>query len=1092
MINWGEIIFFNYFSLGSLIPVIFNFSIAAYFFSIKKRMTASTHLGVGFALLTLFNFAYFISSTVYHPAAAYHRWITVGIIMLAETHFNLFWCYYPEPRAPRFTRFLMIAQYAVSFTVTGIFFYHTWRGDTVFHFDGHYWDFSADRLSMIIGVILQLYILLFIFLALWRIRVADKSQRMVIVALTLSNLVAVVAPSFANTLSREGLIDRQVFQVTWDMFTVAGYFIMTIIYINNSRDKTTLLAKIVGIALVTFLMLMQGLGYVFFKDKERSYDAVKIRDTALLMDGKVPQSDVMYIVELPPDSADLSCRYLRGGVDLNFSGFVEELRNSASYEKLCRIPEEGFKEAAQEVLLSSGKYFSGYREVLGKKIRETGDLNRRAFFGYLRQVAKKTGHAVRIIENTPDEMLASAVNDLAAGDPALGIFFSRIRASMNEKGFAPSDFRRELMKYISPVTSADTRTYRSDREGSSHMVSFRHYDEKTGTIYEAGFSYIQYREYFDSFAMMMILVMASVLIFIRFGFQVFLTGVLLTPIRQLLGGIKNLNEGKLDFFLPVKVEDEIGYLSRTFNSMVSRLKIAGKERELAEKAYRNAEERFRGLVEQSLVGIYIIYQGRFAYVNPKCAEIFGYTQDEMMDMEYPLEVFTETDRMQAEINLGKRERAEELGLINTYHGVRKDGREILVEIYGSRMEIDGKGAVIGTLMDITDRVRGEAEMMKMRSFLKNIIDSMPSVLISVDKDRKVMHWNSQAERMTSVDETAAMGKPMEEFLPLLRIMKDDVTEAIIQRTEKKLEKLEYRQDDEIRYSDILVYPLVANGVEGAVIRIDDVTARVRLEEMMVQTEKMMSVGGLAAGMAHEINNPLSGILMSAHNLKRRISPDLPANVDAAVTAGTSLDAIHRYMEARGLVKMIDAIEELGERSAKIVANMLSFSRRSEAHRASESIIDVVDKAVELARHDYDLKKKYDFRHVEIEKDYENDVPPVYCAETEIEQVVLNLLKNAAHAMSEKRYAGEKPLIYLRIWSEGDMVCLQVKDNGPGMEKKVFTHIFDPFFTTKKAGIGTGLGLSVSYHIIVNNHGGEMTASSEPGKGAAFIIKLPRA
>ncbi len=167
----------------------------------------------------------------------------------------------------------------------------------------------------------------------------------------------------------------------------------------------------------------------------------------------------------------------------------------------------------------------------------------------------------------------------------------------------------------------------------------------------------------------------------------------------------------------------------------------------------------------------------------------------------------------------------------------------------------------------------------------------------------------------------------------------------------------------------MVYPLIANGVQGAVIRIDDISDRVRFEEMMVQSEKMASVGGLAAGMAHEINNPLGGIMLAAQNISRRLTADLENNIQAARRAGTDIKAIRQYMEEREIVTMLQGIFEMGERASKIVSNMLNFSRRSESKMAPTDIPDLTEKTLELAANDYNLKKQFDFRHIEIIRDY---------------------------------------------------------------------------------------------------------------------------
>ncbi|MBI9112988.1 cache domain-containing protein [Maridesulfovibrio ferrireducens] len=393
-------------------------------------------------------------------------------------------------------------------------------------------------------------------------------------------------------------------------------------------------------------------------------------------------------------------------------------------------------------------------------------------------------------------------------------------------------------------------------------------------------------------------------------------------------------------------------------------------------------------------------------------------------------------------------------------------------------------------IEINEHARVEKELLRLRNHLKNIIDSMPSILVGVDNKDRVTQWNSGAEIATGFSLEEALNRRLYNVFPELsyelkrakRIVKNGKTYERV-RTPRKV-------DNEIHYGNITIYPLIGDDIEGAVIRLDDVTARVQIEEIMIQTEKMMSVGGLAAGMAHEINNPLGGILQGAQNIERRLSPDLPGNIKAAEERGLSLEDMQNYMEERKIFKMLNNIRSAAERAAKIMANMLDFSRKTDVRHTSCQMTDLVDKALALAEQDYNLKKNYDFKQINIVKDYAADLPFVVCAPTEIEQVLLNLLGNAAHAMSSVINPEAPAQITIRVKEEDGYVTTEVEDNGPGMDKQTRKRVFEPFFTTKPKGVGTGLGLSVSYFIVTQNHGGTFSVDSAPGKGTKFIFQLP--
>ncbi len=389
--------------------------------------------------------------------------------------------------------------------------------------------------------------------------------------------------------------------------------------------------------------------------------------------------------------------------------------------------------------------------------------------------------------------------------------------------------------------------------------------------------------------------------------------------------------------------------------------------------------------------------------------------------------------------------------------------------------------------DISQRQNAEARLKAAEAYIRNILDSMPSILAAVDAQGRITQWNQQAVRKTGVPPEGAVGRLFSEVCPEAPVSMEQIRAAMTGNIPFRALKVPYKNGDVVEHVDVTVYPLETDQTQGAVVRIDNVTERVRLEEMMIQSEKMVSIGGLAAGMAHEINNPLAGILQNAQVIRNRVSPELPANKSLAEELGIDLDVLYAYFEKRGCLRMMDSIMESGHRAARIVENMLSFSRKSNVHMAKVDIGALLDRTVELAANDYDLKKQYDFRRIRIEREYEADMPFVPCEESKIQQVFFNLIRNGAQAMASKQ---ADACFVLRVRRQGEHIRVEIEDNGPGMPEEMRKRIFEPFFTTKKVGEGTGLGLSVSYFIVVENHGGSMEVESVPGEGTTFILTLP--
>jgi len=386
--------------------------------------------------------------------------------------------------------------------------------------------------------------------------------------------------------------------------------------------------------------------------------------------------------------------------------------------------------------------------------------------------------------------------------------------------------------------------------------------------------------------------------------------------------------------------------------------------------------------------------------------------------------------------------------------------------------------------------KSQAELHQLRHYLQNVFDSMPSMLVGVNQKGLITHWNHEAENITGKASSAVEGKIVDSVIPLLQRQMQHIHKAIKDSTPQKLERIPHNDNNEQHFSDIVIYPLVMNAQVGAVIRIDDITERVHIEEMMIQTEKMLSVGGLAAGMAHEINNPLGGIMQGQQNIQRRLQPDMDKNIQVAKKHNIDLKQLQDYLEERKIFHFLDEIGKAGKRASTIVVNMLQFSRKPTINKEKVNILEVIDLVLKLASMDYDLKKSYDFRSVEIIRDYAQKLPLVPCVSSEIQQVLLNIFRNSAQSMHATDKSKIQSRLNVHVYIVDQYINIDIEDNGCGMNEETSRRIFEPFYTTKDPGIGTGLGMSVSYFIIVETHSGEMFVESELEKGTKITIRLP--
>lgn len=396
--------------------------------------------------------------------------------------------------------------------------------------------------------------------------------------------------------------------------------------------------------------------------------------------------------------------------------------------------------------------------------------------------------------------------------------------------------------------------------------------------------------------------------------------------------------------------------------------------------------------------------------------------------------------------------------------------------------------------ELSERKRTEKALSDSERKLSDHLKNTPVGAIFWDLSFRITEWNPAAERIFGYTKDEVMGRhvanlilPEEMKQPVERIFQDLLSgcggaHSINENMTKSGKRILCDWYNSVFRS--------ADGkITGAASLVNDITQQAKMQEVMIQSEKMMSVGGLAAGMAHEVNNPLAGIIQNAQLVENRLAGHGPANERVAADVGIPLSAVQEYTRERGVLKLLDNIRGAGGRAVTVIENMLNFSRKKDRLRESFPLAALIDDTLAIAGHDHVLKRQYAFRDIGIVRDYAPDLPAVFGEKIKIQQVMLNLFKNASDAMNMKAYENEAPRLTIRLKKDRQHIRIQVEDNGIGMHPDTCAHIFEPFFSTKE-NRGTGLGLSISYHIIVQDHGGQISVASTPGRGTCFTVKLP--
>jgi len=343
---------------------------------------------------------------------------------------------------------------------------------------------------------------------------------------------------------------------------------------------------------------------------------------------------------------------------------------------------------------------------------------------------------------------------------------------------------------------------------------------------------------------------------------------------------------------------------------------------------------------------------------------------------------------------------------------------------------------------------------RLKDFSENIVASLRIGVLTIDLEDRVESWNPHLEELLGIPASEALGHRLDEILPR------DLAVEIASRAPSDHVSSIYRfhlktRTDHHRVVNVSVAPLLEkSGARlGHLVLLDDITPRVRLEDQMVQTEKLTSLGLLAAGVAHEVNTPLAVISNYIQMLAKQIPGDDPRQ------------------------KTIERIVKQTFRASEIVNNLLNFSRTGGAEPVAIDLNSVLEETLTLVQHPFKAAR------VSVVRNYTEELPPVLGSATRLQQVFLNLFMNARDAMPNGG------MLEVRTGAQNGSVEIEVSDTGTGIPPENLQRIFDPFFTTKATGRGTGLGLSVSYGII-KEHAGKVEVRSTPGKGTSFRLEFP--
>ncbi|MBT8072968.1 MAG: PAS domain S-box protein [Xanthomonadales bacterium] len=378
--------------------------------------------------------------------------------------------------------------------------------------------------------------------------------------------------------------------------------------------------------------------------------------------------------------------------------------------------------------------------------------------------------------------------------------------------------------------------------------------------------------------------------------------------------------------------------------------------------------------------------------------------------------------------------------------------------------------------EIAGHVSTASRLRASESYIKNILSSMPLILIGVNKDGRITQWNKQAEFITGIKAEDVLNKNLWDAYPAITVSPDQVREAL-----EKNETITIKHSQRGQYYfDITLYPLQDQVEAGVVILIDDVTKKILAENMLIQNDKISSMGELASSMAHDINTPLQSILFDLRNFQSLLAD-----------GSQYMNEIEGDGMPDKIRHLLSHANEKGEKMASIVQNLQDFARGRSDRKQLSNIVDLMENTLELAGDVLSGPSGLKFNDIRIERNYEENLPMIPCYVTELQQVFLSLFRHAYDALGRVNDPAHKPTIVIQMNVSYDSFWIRIQHNGVGITSEDQSNLFEPFVRkdTPEVDYDAGKRLSFAYFIITEQHQGYMAVTSDINVGTTFHIQM---
>ncbi|GAB4426806.1 MAG: SpoIIE family protein phosphatase [Turneriella sp.] len=587
----------NYFFVGSIITLLFLVYVVQLLVRIPQRSAASTQLAIAMGFIVLFNLSYVVTHGFYTVPNFYTRWLNFYTAMCAALHVAAFFRAFPTVRSPRALRLTIIIGHISILLVSAYLAVAMANAPLYYLFNSHFWDSDSLPVQKSVSVFILLLFLHFIAVGIWRGFKEKGEQRIAVWLIVAAFLVATIPPGILQVLSRDNLLPRSTYMTTTVILNLVGYFFGIVVYLNVTHDRSSILGRITGITLLTVLLIFQAVAYFWLEDIEHSYDAVhygQAREGYVL--GQLPQKAAQQILY------DRKSGHLVAAPALTDYEVIASLEQEAdavySMHELEHLPSgENLKADALKIIAQSQRHSAIQAAYLQEFVNTQNFASGRQIVEAIRNLRNRQLYQIAKLKQLPlvsfVQQRDQIIQSLDARFPGFG------KAAATLEPMDAGALRAILIRALVPWYSEGERIYRGEilYHGTlpKHYIAYPFVDAVRQRVVEVSYHYPAYREEIAYATWPLVGTIGASYVFILIGFSLFFRGALMRPINAIVDGLREINNNNFDARVAIQVEDEIGFMAKSFNRMARSIK-AGRMRlqkyaaQLEEKVKERTQE----------------------------------------------------------------------------------------------------------------------------------------------------------------------------------------------------------------------------------------------------------------------------------------------------------------------------------------------------------------------------------------------------------------------------------------------------------------------------------------------------------------------